>query len=296
MVIDAHIHLYAEEVTRDPRAWAVKMREPHWQSCVVPEQGKSVQGWSSVKQLLLDMDASGVDQAVLLGWYWENHETCVAHNRFYAECIAQHPDRLHAFATVNPLAGKTALDEVDWAVEHGFVGLGEFLPQVQGYDLRHEAWLRVVERAVKLALPINLHVTETVGHEYVGRVETPLADYVWLAKEYPEAKLILAHWGGLLPFYELNPTVRKALKNVYYDMAASPLLYDKRIYEAVLAAVSPQKIIFGTDYPLLLQPKRLRKPSFQPILEQIETLNWPESIRSAVFCANIMDLISKRSC
>ena len=62
---------------------------------------------------------------------------------------------------------------------------------------------------------------------------------------------MLAHWGGGLPFYELMPEVAKGMANVYYDTAASPYLYSKRIYAIASEIVGVKKILFGTDFPLL---------------------------------------------
>jgi predicted TIM-barrel fold metal-dependent hydrolase len=115
-------------------------------------------------------------------------------------------------------------------------------------------------------VPLCLHVSEPVGHVYPGKSTTPLEDYYWLATEYPELKLILAHWGGLLPFYELMNElmkgVRKQLKNVYYDTAATPLLYRQEMYRAVVSVVGPKKILYGSDYPLLIYPSQEKEPSF----------------------------------
>jgi predicted TIM-barrel fold metal-dependent hydrolase len=95
------------------------------------------------------------------------------------------------------------------------------------------------------------------------------------AQAFPEATIVCAHWGGGLPFYELMPEVRSALGNVYYDTAASPLLYDASILP-LLARLVPHKICFGSDFPLL-RPARylqrfcaagLKHDSLQAVLER----------------------------
>jgi len=64
--------------------------------------------------------------------------------------------------------------------------------------------------------------------------------------------IILAHWGGGLPFYHLlKKEVKEALENVYVDTAASPFLYDHEIYAVVSAAFGQDKILLGSDFPLL---------------------------------------------
>ncbi len=291
-IIDAHIYLYPPSVFNEPRAWAKKWGEPHWADCVDPEGKKSLQGWADIDQLLRDMDSAGIDKVVLLGWYWQNEETCEEQNRWYSEWIKKYPDRLIGFANVHPAAGKQALDEIRKCVEQGLVGLGEFHPQAQGFDLRDPDWLKVVELSIELKLPINIHVTEPVGHAYTGRVETPLADYTWLAKKYPDAKFILAHWGGLLPFYELNPRIREVMKNVYYDCAASALLYDLSIYRAVVDIVGPEKVVWATDYPLLIYPNKDRHPSFQRALDEIRTSGLRDEELELILGGNILRLLN----
>lgn len=295
-IIDAHIYQYPPEVFKEPRTWAEKMGEPHWANCVDPKGKNSLQGWSDVDQLLHDMDSAGIDKVVLLGWYWQNEDTCEEQNRWYIEWVKKYPDRLIGFANVHPPAGSRALDEIRNCVEHDLVGLGEFHPQAQGFDLRHPDWLKVVELSSELNLPINIHVTEPVGHDYTGRVETPLADYSWLAKNFPDVKFILAHWGGLLPFYELNEKLRGVMKNVYYDCAASPLLYDSRIYRTVVDVVGPEKIVWATDYPLLIYPNKDSFPSFQRALDEIRSSGLNEEELELILSGNILRLLRDNKC
>ncbi len=47
------------------------------------------------------------------------------------------------------------------------------------------------------------------------------------------------------------PEVRAATRNVWYDTAASPFLYDPRIYRAAKLLVGAEKVLFGSDFPLL---------------------------------------------
>ena len=155
------------------------------------------------------MDAAGVAKAVLLGWYWENQTTCVWQNTFYAECVRRHPDRLAAFATVHPAAGMAALEEVRRAKSIGLVGLGELSPHSQGVGLNDPFWIKLLQLAGELKLPVNLHVTDPQSASYPGRIETPLTDFIRLAREFPQTRFILAHWGGGLAFDSERPSFCK---------------------------------------------------------------------------------------
>ena len=73
---------------------------------------------------------------------------------------------------------------------------------------------------------------------------------------FPEATIVCAHWGGGLPFYALMPEVADALRNVYFDSAASPFLYTPQVYSAMSELVGAEKLLLGSDYALM-RPRRL---------------------------------------
>lgn len=257
VIIDAHVHLYPPEVGRDPVAWAVGAGERHWAVLCTRRRsdGRPVQVFPTADELLREMDAAGVARAVLLGWYWENPATCAWQNRFYAECVRAHPDRLSAFAAVHPAAGReAALAEVRHAQHEGLIGLGELSPHSQGLPIDDPALADVLRLAGELQMPVNLHVTDPASRPYPGRVETPLPDFVRLAGEFPQTTFILAHWGGLLPLVVPDANTA-ALPNVFYDTAASPLLYDPNVWPRALSACGRERVLFGSDFPLNLCPK-----------------------------------------
>ena len=76
---------------------------------------------------------------------------------------------------------------------------------------------------------------------------------------FPENKIVLAHWGGGIFFFNLlKKEVKERLENVYFDTAASPFLYDPAIYKYAVEIVGVDKILFGSDFPLL-KPERYFK-------------------------------------
>ncbi len=269
-VVDGHTHAYPPEIFTDPVGWARARGEHHWAELVGPRaDGKrSLQGFADQDQMLRAMDAAGVERSVLLGWYWERQETCAWHNGVMAGWVRAHPDRFSAFASVQPLAGKAALEGLRRAREAGFCGVGEVFPAAQGFAMDNPTWAKVLEWAAENQWPVNLHVPEPAGRDYPGYMAAPLRDYQKLARTHPQVTFIFAHWGGLLPLLALNPTVRADLQNVYYDTAASPLLYDAAVYRRVADAVGAERILFGSDYPLRTFPREQTEPDFKrPIAE-----------------------------
>jgi len=146
--------------------------------------------------------------------------------------------------------------ELDRGVKGGAKGVGEiaFYDREMGPE-EIDSMKPILTQMERRRIPLLLHSNELLGHSYPGKGVTPLERFYELALSFPNLPIILAHWGGGLPFYELMPEVAKNMVNVYYDTAASPFLYSKRIYAIASQIVGVEKILFGTDFPLL-SPRR----------------------------------------
>ena len=246
MRIDAHTHIFAPEVVqaRD-RLFA---RDRYFRELYEHPRARL----ATAEQLVAELDAAGFDLAVACGWGWNDQALCAEQNDYLIDAVRRYPDRIVGFAAVQPTAGEAAVREAQRAIGAGLRGIGELMPHGQGYSLDQAPLLApLAEAAVALGVPILTHTSEPVGHVYPGKGEVSPQTALQLASRYPELKLICAHWGGGLPFYELMPEVAAATRNVWYDTAASPYLYHPRIYQAVRALVGAEKILFGTDFPLL---------------------------------------------
>lgn len=290
LTIDCHTHAFPELLARDPRSWAEVSAEPHWAELVAPVGRKSIQGWSTPASMIAAMDDASVDRAVLLGWYWENESTCRWHNEVMADWMRAYPGRLAGFAAIAPHAN--VVEQLEAAEHLGFCGVGELHTGVQRFDADSPGWKTMAEWCSDRGWPINLHVTEAAGHEHPGSVATPLQGFVRLAQSAPDLKIILAHWGGGLPFFEQNPKLRHQLKNVFYDVAASPLLYDISIFRKVIDLVGAEKVLFGSDFPLRVYPSRQKQPDMITYIEQIHSeANLSPSEADLIFGKNFARLI-----
>jgi len=293
-IIDAHVHLYPPEANLAPAVWAEARGERHWATlCTrVRKNGQPVQGFPSVVELLRDMDAAGIERAVLLGWYWEKHDTCVLQNRFYADCVRAHPDRLSAFATLHPAAGLDVVkDEIRRAAGEGLCGLGELSPHSQGVAINDPVWREALVMAGELGLPVNLHVTEQQSKNYPGKVATPLGDFVQMAREFTATKFILAHWGARLPLDPGLGVEARACANLFYDTAASPLIYGSEVFREMIDAVGAGRVIYGSDHPLNLYPRNSAIPQIGALLEDVRAVGLSAAEFSAIAGQNAVDLL-----
>jgi predicted TIM-barrel fold metal-dependent hydrolase len=281
-IVDAHAHRYPAEVLSDPAGWALSHGEDYWR--LLTEPG-SLQGWADKETMLADMDAAGIAHAVIQGWYWQHQETCDEMNATAARWARKNPDRFTVLASVQPAAGAAAVEGVRRALDEGCAGIGELHPWVQGWSLKCEAWLEIVTLCAERNLPVCFHATETVGRAYPGKVATPLQDYVDFARAYPKLNIVLAHWGGGLPFFHLAKGSGGVPENLYYDTAASPLLYKREIWRAVADIAGESRILFGSDYPLRLSRKKSMGESLRDLVNEAEA-NLPTDAASAVFAQN----------
>lgn len=246
MIVDAHTHLFDPPAREHPERMGEK--EPVF--AIMFGNGKS--RMATPEGMLREMDEAGVKAAVLCPFPWYTLERCAENNDYLLEVSRLHPGRFLPLAVTNPRWGSAALKEARRCLEAGARGLGELHGQPQGFDPWDvELMAPLMRLAVEFEVPVIIHVNEPVGHVYPGKGPvTPQTIYP-LIKAFPEARLVLAHWGGGLPFYELMPEVARECANVYYDTSASPYLYRPEIYSLATRICGPEKILFATDYPLL---------------------------------------------
>ena len=268
MIVDAHTHVFSprvishrdEYIRRDP-CFALLYNNPG---------AKLV----TVQELLVSMDRYGVDVSVIANIGWISHELCAETNEYILDCLARYPDRLAGLAAIQPKAGEKSLKELERCVAGGVRGVGEMRPDMQGFDLLDDSALReITGYLITHDLVWLSHASEPVGHVYPGKgTVTPEALYPFILR-YQELKIVLAHWGGGLPFYALMPEVKAALSNVFFDTAASPYLYDRAVYGQAVDSIGEGRILFGSDYPLL-SPSRL--------INEIESTSLTAEVKKAI--------------
>lgn len=278
--VDAHIHLFPPEVREHRQRFLDQ--DPFFAHLYGSPRARMV----SPDQALADMDRDGVDMAVVAGWPWQSHDACVEHNTWAMELARQQPDRFAALAVLQPDAGAAALRELERCLDGGMAGVGELNADGQGFRLDGPGVLAVAQTLAERGAPLLLHCNEPVGHVYPGKGALSLAAIYDFIRAVPQLRLVLAHWGGGMPFYELMPEVQRAMANVYYDSAASPLLYEPRVFHLAFELVGARKVLFGSDYPLNLYPGGGGRPGFRRFLDEIRDMDLGVEAEGSVMGGN----------
>jgi predicted TIM-barrel fold metal-dependent hydrolase len=252
-VVDAHTHAFPPACVADR---LLHMQRDRWFGELY---GAPAAKLIDADDLLVAMDAAGVAQAVMCGWPWADPALCRDHNDYLAAAASASGGRLAWLGTVAPAAPGAAA-EVERCLSLGASGIGELNADAQGFDVKDPRALRDVAAVLTEAeRPLLLHASEPVGHVYPGKGTATPERLVYLLAAYPELRVVLAHWGGGLPFYELMPAVAALCENVVYDTAASTYLYRPAVFRAVLDVVGAERVLWASDHPVLGMGKFLRR-------------------------------------
>ncbi|MBE0479455.1 MAG: amidohydrolase [Dehalococcoidia bacterium] len=278
MIIDFHTHIFPPEIVS--RHLNCSGKDACFDLLYSDPKARMI----SAEELVRNMDDQGIDVSVALNIGWSSHELCQLTNDYIIDAVNRFPGRLIGFCAVQPLAGQKAIDEIKRCARYGIKGIGELRCDTQGFDLTdREAMSPLVEAAMRHNLIILTHASEPVGHTYTGKGEISPGILYRFIQNFPAQLLVCAHWGGGLPFYALMPEMAAAMKNVYFDTAASPFLYRDEVFLHVADILGADKILFGSDHPLIRQDR---------IVKAVMSLPMPEASKKAILGDNASRLLS----
>ena len=277
MIIDFHAHVFPPQIKKNRGKYVDS--DP----CFAILYSDSKAKLATADELISSMDKDKIDISVIANIGWTTHDLCVETNDYILEMIARYPRRLVGFCAVQPNSYDAALAEIERCARAGVRGVGELRPDTQLFDFGDETLMTpLVGVMTKYKLMLLTHASEPVGHRYPGKGSITPDMLYSLVTGFPHLTIICAHWGGGLPFYALMPEVKQAMSNVFFDTAASPLLYTPQVYRQVVQMVGADRVLFGSDYPLLA-PSRL--------IKEIDSLNFPQETRDLILSGNARRLL-----
>ncbi|MBW1753899.1 MAG: amidohydrolase [Deltaproteobacteria bacterium] len=254
MVIDFHTHIFPKTIRENREAYFAS--EPAFKLLYSLPGSKLV----GAQEIVAAMDRQGVDKSVIFGFPWKKSQTFMNHNDYILEAVARYPKRLIGLCCLDPFS-RDAVTEALRCLEGGLAGIGELAFYQSGIDDEAlEKLAPLMQICRDKDLPVLIHTNEPVGHMYPGKTPHTLKQIYDLVKKFPENVIVLAHWGGGIFFFALlKKEVKESLKNVYFDTAASPFLYAPEIYSYAKDIVGLDKILFGSDFPLINPARYFRE-------------------------------------
>ncbi len=187
------------------------------------------------------MDSAGIDQAVVLSHDGLFDPSGHANDRL-AGFVAEYPDRLVGYGTVNPRRADAVDETRRMFGELGLRGL-KLHPWLQGFSM-HEPVLDAVCEVVSEYGGIVLSHDGTPPYSTPGQIAA-------LARRHPELPVILGH-GGLHDLWREALALTTETDNLYLCICGTPPYAARRI----LQQAPPGKVLFGTDAGLSDKPSQ----------------------------------------
>jgi predicted TIM-barrel fold metal-dependent hydrolase len=252
VIIDFHTHIFPPEIIA--RRATFLTRDPFLKELYSNPKAKM----ATAEELIASMQMDGVDLSVTFPFGWGDPGLIEECNSYTMQAMRDYPGRIAGLAAVQPLAGARAVAELERCARAGMRGIGELMPHGQGYRLSDTLLLApLVEAAQHLGMFALTHTSEPVGHLYAGKGDVTPSELQAFVAAFPHLRVVAAHWGGGFPFYQLMPEVHAAAANLWYDSAASLYLYRPEVFTHVARIAGPDRILWGSDFPLLGQGRML---------------------------------------
>ncbi len=202
-------------------------------------------------------------------------------NDHVAQAVKEYPDVFMGFGSVDPWMGKLAVKEVERAVlELGLKGI-KFQQACQAFYPNDQRFYEIYEKCQELKVPVLFHMGTTgIGAGQPGgmgiRLKYCRPIYIDdVAADFPDLTIIGAHPGW--PWHEelLAVAVHKA--NVYMDLSGWAPKYIPPIVIQYANTVLKDKVLFGSDWPMLT-PERW--------INEFEQLDIKEEVKPKIYLEN----------
>jgi uncharacterized protein len=202
------------------------------------------------------------------------------------DAAREHADVLIPFGSVDPLRGAGAVAQARRLVgEHGARGF-KFHPSLQGFAPNDERFYPLWEEIQALGVPALFHTGQTgIGAGLPGGrgIKLRLSDPMLIddvAADFPSLNVILAH--PSVPWADSAISMATHKANVFIDLSGwSPKYFPPNLVRNANSLLQ-DKVLFGTDFPLLTAQRWLR---------DFEALDIKPDVRPKILKANAARLL-----
>jgi len=243
-VLDGHTHIFPTQVIRGRERIAAE--DPGFALIYGDSRSKMSDG----SGLLAYMEREGIDKAIAFSFPFRDRGLIRLVNDYVLD-MAKTDERITPFIVVDKYDEAEGVAEAQRCLDRGARGVGEIAWYERSFGESERKGIEGLAAFMEqTGMVFMMHLNEQVGHSYPGKAQADFGEVVRLVQSHPRLKVILAHMGGGLCFYEFMPEIKEAFAQVYYDLAAVPFLYSDALYRFTGAFLA-NKVIFGSDYPLL---------------------------------------------
>ena len=220
-------------------------------------------------QLVKQATLGGIEKSVVLivdFFYQEGGDQKLTEiervHEFHKKILENNGDKIVVFSGIDPRRGQDGLDLLEKALkEYGFKGLKLYPPC--GFEIDEAVALDYYQLCSEIQVPVLIHTGPSVDSMYVSTRYPSSVENI--ARQFPKLNLILAHAGIL--YFDEGFYLAKKYSNIYVDISGFQKDLGKKdaIGKKVGQYMScvPNKIIFGSDWPLFNVGKNLKDTMLQ---------------------------------
>jgi predicted TIM-barrel fold metal-dependent hydrolase len=207
-------------------------------------------------------------------------------NEEIAELAHQHPDVAIPFASINPHRGKEGVQAARRLIRDYKVKGFKFHPSTQEFFPNDRLAYPLYEAIAEAGLPALFHTGQTgagAGMRGGGGIRLKYSNPLYLddvAADFPDMPIILAH--PSFPWQEEALSVATVKPQVYIDLSGWSPKYFPPILVQYANTLLKDKILFGSDYPVIT-PERW--------MEDFEKLPIKPEVKQKIFKENAARLL-----
>ena len=227
----------------------------------------------TVGQLLEKEQEAGIEHACIHSVALTPHYV-ESINRFIADTVKQHPDRLTGFGAIHP-----DCEDIPGLIREirgmGLKGL-KIHPDMQKFALDSPAAMEMFA-AIEGELPIIIHTGDPRFQYSNPRRMKKVLD------AFPKLVCVCAHLGGWSEWDDASKMLT-GYENVYVDTSSSLYALNPEEARRLIRCHSRERVLFGADYPMWVPSEEL---------ERFYRLELTEGEEEQILCLNAKNLLNE---
>ena len=236
----------------------------------------------SLEEIIEKMEEAGIDKAFLIAARAGRVGLPGCYHMPYsvvADACAKYPERFYGLAGIDPFEGMDGVRAFEDAIKNmGFVG-AHLYPHWYELAPDHAKYYPFYAKCCELNVPIQMQVGQSMVYSQEYRTKSvgqPIAlDAV--ACDFPELKLIGIHVG--IPWHDEMISMAWKHENIFIGCDAHRPKYWPKSFIHYLNSYGQDKIIFGTDFPVL---------EFKKTIDDIDALGLKSEVRKKLLRDNVI--------
>jgi len=236
----------------------------------------------SLEEIIEKMEEAGIEKAFLIAARAGRVGLPGCYHMPYsvvADACAKYPERFYGLAGIDPFEGMNGVRAFEDAIKNmGFVG-AHLYPHWYELAPDEAKYYPFYAKCCELNVPIQMQVGQSMVYSREYRTKSvgqPIAlDAV--ACDFPELKLIGIHVG--IPWHDEMISMAWKHDNIFIGCDAHRPKYWPKSFIHYLNSYGQDKIIFGTDFPVL---------EFKKTIDDIDALGLKSGVRKKLLRDNVI--------